>query len=366
MGIGRFVYTPILPAMLAAGAIDPAGAGWLAGANFLGYLFGAMAAGARIWHGRRRPIFVFALAASVATTLAMALFGDFTAMLAIRFGSGLASAFAMIFVSSIVLDWLAAKGRPELAWLHFGGVGFGIAGSAALVSLGAAAGAGWQERWLIAGIAAAAGWLFAAIAIPARGRDRAAFESLARRKIATDNRRPLAWLTVSYGLFGFGYVITATFLNTLARSSPEFAGVEPVVWLVVGLAAIPSVIFWSRVARRTGAIGAYALACLAEAAGIAVSLLLPHALSLLLCALLLGATFVAVTAIGLQKARELAPDSGATALAWMTASFGLGQMIGPVVAGQLFSATGNLDAASWLAAVALAVSAAAAMAIQRR
>jgi MFS family permease len=41
----------------------------------------------------------------------------------------------------------------------------------------------------------------------------------------------------------------------------------------------------------------------------------------------------------------------------MTASFGLGQVIGPVIAGWLFEELGNLVLASWIAAAALVASA---------
>ena len=44
MGIGRFVYTPILPSMIAGGALGVREAGLVAGANFLGYLVGALGA----------------------------------------------------------------------------------------------------------------------------------------------------------------------------------------------------------------------------------------------------------------------------------------------------------------------------------
>ena len=42
MGIGRFAFTPLLPMMLADGVIDLAAASWLASANYLGYLAGAL------------------------------------------------------------------------------------------------------------------------------------------------------------------------------------------------------------------------------------------------------------------------------------------------------------------------------------
>src|SRR5213595_1775561 len=44
MGIGRFAFTPILPLMQQDAGLSVAGGGWLASANYLGYLVGALSA----------------------------------------------------------------------------------------------------------------------------------------------------------------------------------------------------------------------------------------------------------------------------------------------------------------------------------
>ena len=49
MGVGRFAFTPLLPMMLHDGVVTLAGGSWLATANYLGYLIGALACMALPW-----------------------------------------------------------------------------------------------------------------------------------------------------------------------------------------------------------------------------------------------------------------------------------------------------------------------------
>ena len=163
-------------------------------------------------------------------------------------------------------------------------------------------------------------------------------------------------ICVAYGLFGFGYVVTATFLVTIVREAGGQG--EALVWLVVGVAAAPSILVWNRVAGRIGAGAAFALACLAEAAGVAASVLWQGLAGALVAAALLGATFMGITALGLAVARRTGGGEARRVVAVMTASFGLGQIVGPVVAGALREATGSYLSASLAAAAALLVAAA--------
>ena len=96
MGIGRFVYTPILPGMMEELHLSPADAGWIASANYLGYLVGALAAAGGWAHGRERMLMFGGLAASAALAALMGLSETMTAFVVIRFLAGLASAFVMV------------------------------------------------------------------------------------------------------------------------------------------------------------------------------------------------------------------------------------------------------------------------------
>lgn len=372
MGIGRFVYTPILPFMADALALTKGQSGLIAAANFFGYFVGSLIGATGFLRGDPRTWALGGLAASGLTTGAMALTTSIPAFLVLRFIGGGASALVMVFASAIVFDRLAAAGRSTLSHLHFSGVGLGMSVSAVLVSGLAAGHIGWAGLWVATGTVTLAALAAVAFMFPRgvgnRGGDvghddggtppgTAAEKSFDRRIIP---------LVLSYGLFGFGYVVTATFISVMVRQTPSIAPIEPVVWLVVGLAAVPSVAFWAWIGRRLGNPASIALACLVEAAGVAATVSFDSAAAVLIGAALLGGTFMGITAVGMMTAREMSLGDPRRMLAMIVCAFGTGQMIGPAFAGYVAEITGDFNAPSLIASGALIVSAGLAMTLTAR
>jgi predicted MFS family arabinose efflux permease len=352
MGIGRFVYTPILPGMMEELHLSPANAGWIASANYLGYLVGAFLAAGGWAHGRERLLMLGGLGASTVLAALMGLTDTMVAFLVIRFLAGLASAFVMVFMASIVFSHINAAGRGDLQAWHFGGVGLGIAISAAMMAVLVTEHAGWAAGWLWSAAISACG--FVVVALLANEGPLANGEAV--REPALPKDRSLMKIIIAYGLFGFGYVVTATFLVAIVRQGGGSRVFEAMVWMVAGLAGFPSTWLWQKIAARIGLYAAYALACFIEVIGVTASVALGGYLGPLLGGLLLGGTFIAVTALGLQAARQQAPKAPRRIFALMTASFGLGQIIGPIAAGLLAQASGNFFLASIAAAAMLVVS----------
>ena len=130
IGIGRFVYTPILPYMTAGLGLTKSQAGLLASANYLGYLLGALTVARQAPPGDQRRWLLGALAVSGLSTCAMALTTGLAPFLLLRFANGIAGALAMVLGSSLVMDRLAIAGRAGWASLMYVGVGGGVTISA--------------------------------------------------------------------------------------------------------------------------------------------------------------------------------------------------------------------------------------------
>src|SRR5258706_170790 len=256
-------------------------------------MLGALAAPSSALPGGRRAWALAALALSAFSTGAMGYFSLLPAFLVLRFIGGGASAFALLFAPPLVMDRLSTAGPPALIALYFFGVGTGILVLALLVAGVAAAGLDWRNFWIASGALSLLGVAAVARLVPDVADTRAPVPAGGLRI-----GRPLLALIAAYGLFGFGYVITATFISAIVRSAPELNSLEPVIWLLVGLGAIPSVAFWAWVGRRIGNGRSFAIACLAEAGGITLSVVAGGPAPVGLFPLGLGGTSVRFTATG--------------------------------------------------------------------
>ncbi|HEY1411500.1 MAG TPA: YbfB/YjiJ family MFS transporter, partial [Rhodopila sp.] len=316
IGIGRFVYTPILPAMLSTLGWSKSDAGLVASANLLGYFVGALLAGRPFVIAWPRPWLLAALTISAVSTAAMALPSDMVSFVSLRFIGGVASAFAIVCASTLVLERLSASGHGSLSAIQFAGVGFGVMISAIAVSVMLAAGASWRSLWIGTGSLAMLAAVGAALLIPAAKDDGAPMKADAPGAPPPG----MGAMVVAYGLFGFGYIITATFLVAIVRLTNEVRVLEPWVWTLFGLAAIPSVTVWNWLGRRIGILNAFAAACAIEAVGVATSVEWVTIPGICLSALLLGGTFMGITVLGFMAGRMLSAGHPHRAFARMTAS----------------------------------------------
>src|SRR5207245_1195704 len=214
MGIGRFAFTPILPMMQEDAGVSIAMGGWLASANYVGYLAGALSV---IWWPITATTGIRVGLATIGLgTLAMGLGHHFAAWLALRAIAGVASAWVLIYVSAWCLENLASLGRPALGSTVYAGVGAGIALAGALCLALMHVGAGSAHAWIVLGALA----IVLSLGIWTVFRPRAGSPGA---EAARSDPRAMAWdreslrLALCYGAFGFGYIIPATFLPVMAK-----------------------------------------------------------------------------------------------------------------------------------------------------
>lgn len=157
-------------------------------------------------------------------------------------------------------------------------------------------------------------------------------------------------LILIYGLAGLGYIITATYLPLLVRSA---IAVDPVhIWAVFGPGAVPSCFVWHALHERLGTSRSLIGNLTLQAVGVVLPVWhTPSAY--ILSALLVGATFMGTVTIAMLAARRVAAKVRFNMLAIMTAAYGIGQIIGPLLANALYARTGSFDLPLELAASAL-------------
>ena len=348
MGIGRFAFTPLLPMMLADGVLDLPAASWLASANYFGYLVGALLCTFQPWIWRRlgsppppRPTAMVrgGLAATALLTLGMALHLP-AAWPVLRFAAGVASAFVFVYTSGWCLAQLALRGVPQMGALIYTGPGAGIilSGLAAsgMVALNWTAASGWLIFGALATVLAATVWPAFHAGNEAAAPSAAALDS-APATASPGGGAEVGLLTLGYGLAGFGYIITATFLPVIARQAlPDSAWLD-LFWPIFGVGVVLGAMTASRVPAGWNRRWLLAACYLVQATGVAASLVSPTLAGFALGSLLLGLPFTAITFFAMQEVRRLRPQHAASSIGLLTAMYGVGQIVGPPLAAALLA-----------------------------
>ncbi|MDN7533922.1 YbfB/YjiJ family MFS transporter [Burkholderia orbicola] len=376
LGVGRFAFTPLLPLMLADGSIGLKGGSWLASANYAGYFAGAVSCAAlRVAPAR---MVRFGLVATVLLTAAMGVGHLLPVWLVVRFVAGVVSAWTFVFVSQWGLRRLAELHAPEWSGVIYAGPGVGIVVTGLIGSAlaGQRAAVGWLGFAALSAVLSVAIWrTFGttpapertptpahAQAAPPAAAPYAATGAPVTPAARADTRSPradAAWLVVLYGAPGFGYIITATFLPVIARAALPAASPWPdLFWPMFGAALIVGAITAARLPGHWDNRLLLAAGCATQALGIAAGIVWPNAAGFSVGSALLGLPFTAITLFAMREARRLHGERAAGLMGYATASYGVGQILGPLVAAPLAARFGSFTPALWVAVAALLLGAA--------
>ena len=330
IGIGRFSYTPILPYMISELNLTTTDAGLIASSNYLGYLLGSLIPIFPQFPKNIRSIFIYSIFISIISLFAMGLTNTFEVFILIRFIHGIFSAFVLILGTSLIVSHVQKKGKIFLGTAHFSGVGLGMALSAIVVSYLGFLNFTWDELWFSIGILAIMLSFQIIKFTPIQ-------KAEVKYNLKSKNKTSLGFslITISYGLYGFGYVAFGTFISTMSRLTPGLEKTEPYVWFVVGVTGIPSVFFWNWFGSKIGNDIGLFLANLILGLGVLFSVLINNEFGIFISCILFGLSFVPITSMCLLEGQKRFSGSFIVSTAILTFSFSIGQMIGPYLSGLL-------------------------------
>ncbi|TBW03256.1 YbfB/YjiJ family MFS transporter [Azotobacter chroococcum] len=353
--LGRFAFTPLLPHFLADGLVDLQQGSQLATWNYVGYLLGALLALVLHTPSRLRLGLPLALLLNALITLAQCFASDYALLLVLRLANGISNGVVFVLAPALVLEWLASRQRAGLSGLVYLGFAAGLLLSNGLANWPAASLAGAQ-RWLpmaalAVPLALLGAWLLARLQLPPRpasGTEKGTAPATALFDRASTP------LFLAYAGAGLGYILPMTFLPTLARE--QLPSGDPLLegaWRWTALACLLSIPLWNHLGARLGDRRALLASYALQALGAAAPLLWPGTSGVLLCALLVGGTFVGSVLLTQRLARSLQPHQGPRLSAALIALYGGAQLLGPWLAGLWVGHGGSLTQSFALGAGAL-------------
>lgn len=366
LGLARFSYALVLPAMRADLGWSYFTAGLMNTVNAAGYLAGALLLPRLL---RRFDARAVLLVGGAAAALLLALHGlvrSDVALLVLRAATGMASAAS--FVAGGLLAARLAATAPGHAGLvlgvYYGGTGAGIVASAwVLPPLLALSATGWTQAWWVLG-----GLALLATATTARYTRQLVAPPLAGAARVALPLRPFGWALAAYTLFGLGYIGYMTFSVTLLREQGLTGGVIVAFYTVLGLGVVTSSWLWAGLLQRQR--GGVPMALLNGLLALATVLpVLPvwgaKPLVVFLSGALFGSVFLSVVASTTALVRHNAPPAAWPAgIAAFTVVFAVGQIVGPGLVGLIADGPGGL--ARGLAGSAAALALGAVLALRQR
>jgi len=347
VGVARFAFTSLLPAML-ENHLSIAFAGLLASINYVGYLSGSIfSIFIKDIHAKVK-FFRFGLALCVITSLFLAFSQNNTIWLLSRLFAGFGAAMALVVGSAIVMSKLQNTNKTKAMGIHFSGLGFSILIADLITRSVFVYSNNWQYAWLAL---AAMGTIFACYSAYILSFDKQTTEKVIRHKFDKSLLNPLVIiLALAYFTEGVGMVVQATFLPDIVNSLEGLSGYGGYAWLAVGLAGIPSCIIWMRLAHRFNSIDIMMLAMGLQVIAILIPTFSANIVLNLISGVLYGGTFIGLVALFMNFGGQLAGKNPVFIMGIITAAYGVGQVVAPLYCVALIEHFKNYNAALYLTA----------------
>jgi len=366
LGLGRFALGMLLPSMGEALELSYSQMGWISTGNFVGYTISVLVSGFFAVRLGSRRLIVAALIMVAASMLLISRSSSYAPILILYLVTGIASGAANIPTMGLVSAWFSRPLRGRAAGFIVIGSGFAIVLSGWLVPLvNASFGSeGWRVNWAILGglvfLIAGISWLLMRDKPEDVGTTALGSDSTPPREMdhsVSLYRMPIIWhLGAIYFLFGFTYVIYATFaVTTMVRDWGMSEATAGGFWIWVGaMSLLSGPVFGTlsdRLGRRVGFSLVFGLQCISYI--LIASQSTPLVLYLSVACFGVGAWAIPgimAATVGDYVGAKRAP----AAFGVVTFIFAFGQMAGPAIAGILAERAGNFAMSFYMAALAAA------------
>lgn len=356
IGLARFAYTPLIPALIDQGWFSPSQAAYLGAANLAGYLVGALFAG-RIQAANIATTIIRAMMlVAAASFFACAYPLPFAWFFAWRFASGFAGALLLVLATLAVLSHVPAGRRGRVGGVIFAGVGFGVAASGTLVPL--LMRAGLTETWLTFGLLSLALTLVGWTGWPPEPAIPPAAELLAPAAPKPRANRALLLLCAEYALNAAGLVPHMVFLvDYVARGLGRGLAAGGSYWAIFGIGALAGPLLAGAIADRVGFRLTLRAALVVQMVAIAMLAVTDRPIALIVSSVSVGLFVPGVVPLVLGRMHELVHGAHARKLAWSwcTIAFAAGQAVAAYGLSFLFARTGDYAALFAIGAAALLV-----------
>lgn len=333
VGIARFAYTPMLPEMVADIGLTETVAGFLAAANYAGYLSGALLISLIHNLQLKVKLYRYGLIAAVFTTLCMAATTNEWLWYVLRYISGLSSAAGILLGAGLLMHWLRQnKAKAELG-IFFSSLGIGIVITAITAQL-IKVQYSWDQQWIIYGLLSLLLIFPVMFWFPDFTKSTVDSQQIDHKETQLlPSKQFFLTLQAAYFCAGFGYVVTATFLITIVELLPNMKGLGWGVWLLVGIAAAPGCWLWDLYVRKVGLWSSLFQAYILNMVSTALLLFDPSATVVFISAVIYGFSFIGIVSMTLSMIGRLYPENSSRSMSHLTFSYGLAQVIAPALVG---------------------------------
>lgn len=328
-GIGRFLYTASLPSILDQTSVTTLTSGYLASANYAGYLMGAIIA---MFIPRTKSIYLLQVGVGLCVTATFALlFEHLTVWYVVRFLAGLGGALILVNGSTLILSQFPSNHRVLYTSIYYSGVGFGVVVSALIVMVVQSTVMTYETMWLVGGV-----FTLPVIWVAFKFSDLKTTKASLEHHHRAKGVRKTRWLViVSYGLCGYGYITSATYLPVMIVDGVSDQNTIPNlgmwVWCAVGMAVVLLSPLWGRFAHKFGEITMLCMAIILQILSLLIPIYFMDVTMLMLSAVLFGGSFMAIVSLSMGLVKHLTAHGVNFYLGLATVCYSVGQMIGPIV-----------------------------------